>query len=493
MSKKTSYTHILKYTGLFGGVQGLNILIGLVRNKLVALLLGPVGMGLVALFLSVTNFVSQATNLGIPFSAVRHVAETFEQGDDEKVKHYVKVVRAWSLLTGVIGMALMALLGPLLSSGLFAWGNHTLHFVLLSPIVLFTAVAGGETAVLKGARRLGALAAVQIFSVVAALVISVPVYYFFAMSGIVPVLVAISAATLLFTLRASCRLYPYVLRGAHGVFGEGMEMVRLGVAFVAAGVLGSGAEMAVRSYLNLVGDLHTVGLYNAGFMLTMTYAGMVFSAMETDYFPRLSAVNHDRAAMRDMANRQIEVSLLLLSPMLAALMVSLPMLLPLLYSGKFLPVLAMAQVAVLAMYLRAVTLPVEYINLAVGNSRLYLVLEAVYAVMLVAFIIAGYHMAGLFGTGVALTMTNLANLVLVLIVMYRRYGFTLTRAVMGYMFVHYALGVAAYALTLMLTGVVYWLAEAVVVLASCAISLYVIVYKKTSLWNALKRKFLRHG
>ena len=43
--KENSYGHVLKYTGVFGGVQGLNILMGLVRNKLVALLLGPAGAG----------------------------------------------------------------------------------------------------------------------------------------------------------------------------------------------------------------------------------------------------------------------------------------------------------------------------------------------------------------------------------------------------------------------------------------------------------------
>ena len=75
---ENSYGHVLKYTGIFGGVQGLNILISLVRNKLVALLLGPAGMGLAALFNSVVNFVSQATSFGISFSAVRHLSEAEE-------------------------------------------------------------------------------------------------------------------------------------------------------------------------------------------------------------------------------------------------------------------------------------------------------------------------------------------------------------------------------------------------------------------------------
>jgi ABC-type methionine transport system permease subunit len=51
-----SYDHVLKYTGLFGGVQGLVTLIGLVRNKAMALLLGTGGMGLNALLLSFQNF-----------------------------------------------------------------------------------------------------------------------------------------------------------------------------------------------------------------------------------------------------------------------------------------------------------------------------------------------------------------------------------------------------------------------------------------------------
>ena len=41
------YLHILKYISLFGGVQGLNVLIGVVRNKFVAILLGPQGVGLI--------------------------------------------------------------------------------------------------------------------------------------------------------------------------------------------------------------------------------------------------------------------------------------------------------------------------------------------------------------------------------------------------------------------------------------------------------------
>jgi O-antigen/teichoic acid export membrane protein len=140
------------------------------------------------------------------------------------------------------------------------------------------------------------------------------------------------------TLYYSLRLYPLRLSGARGILGEGMEMVRLGVAFTFAGIIGSAAEMVIRSYLNVVGDLDVLGLYNAGYMLTVTYAGMVFSAMETDYFPRLSAVNRDVEATNLTVNRQMEVSLLILAPMLTSLIILLPVLIPLLFLPKISPV-----------------------------------------------------------------------------------------------------------------------------------------------------------
>ena len=59
---------------MFGGVQVLGILVGLVRNKLVALILGPMGMGLLALFSSTIKLVGDSTNLGLSISAVRNMS-----------------------------------------------------------------------------------------------------------------------------------------------------------------------------------------------------------------------------------------------------------------------------------------------------------------------------------------------------------------------------------------------------------------------------------
>jgi O-antigen/teichoic acid export membrane protein len=358
---------------------------------------------------------------------------------------------------------------------------------MLAPAVGLTAICGGETAILKGARQLRPLAMIQLAMVFVSLIITVPIYYLFGETGIVPVMVLMALATMLLTLHYSYRLYPLRLSGSQGILGEGMEMVRLGVAFVMAGVLGSGAEMLVRAYLNVHGDLDTLGLYNAGFMLIVTYAGTVFSAMETDYFPRLSACCHNREQMALMVNRQIEVSFLMMAPMLVGLIIGLPLLIPLLFTHEFIPVVAMAQVAVFSMYIKAVSLPISYITLARGDSLAYLVLETFYDVLLVILMIVCYDNWSLVGTGIALSLTYLADIIIVYFYAYYRYGYSISASVLQYLVIQTPLGLGAYLLTFVEQPFIYWGLGVMLCLASAAISLY-ILHQKTSLWTALTNK-----
>lgn len=491
-----SYGHVLKYTGIFGGVQGLNILVSIIRNKVVALLLGPAGMGLASLFQTTVNFISQATNLGISFSAVRNVSELFDTGDEARISHFIKVVRAWSLLTGLVGMLICAMIGPVLNSLTFSWGDHTLHFVVLSPLVAMLAVTGGETAILKGARQLRSLAAIQVYNMLLSLIIILPLYYFFGLSGIVPVLVLIGLTTMLLSLRCSYRLYPLQLTGAKGILGEGMGMVRLGVAFTLAGVLGSGADFVIRSYLNNVAGLEIVGLYNTGYVMTMTYAGLVFSAMETDFFPRLSAVNTDWRSCNEIVNKQIEVSLLLISPMLLLAQFVLPYIIPLLFSDEFMPVVDMMRLLLLALYLRAVKLPIAYLPLAKGDSLSYLFLESVYDIAAVFLVMWGYQLWGLTGTGVAITLNALMDYFLIVGYASYKYHYRMARSVVEFQLLHLSLGALAFMVAAFTEGWQWWTGGVVLFVTCLGATLYTL-HRKVALWNKLlsnfKQRFSRHG
>lgn len=479
--QEESYRHVLKYTGLFGSIQGLNILLSLVRNKVVAVFLGPLGMGYVSLFNAALTFISQTTNLGLPTSAIKQLSEVYEKGDTAEIRHFVQVIRFWSLLTALLGMVVCVLLGPLLGHYTFTWGDHTLHFILLAPAVAMIAITGGETVILKSSHQLRQLAVIQIYAAVCAVVISIPAYYFWNLTGIIPVIILMAFTQMLLTLFYSFRLHPFRLRTDKVVYRHGLGMVRLGLAFTIAGVISSGVEMLIRSYLNLVANMDEVGLYNAMYMMIVTYAGMVFVAMETDYFPRLSAVNHDVVESNRVVNVQLEVSVLLISPLLVAMMVFLPLLIPLLFSSKFLPIVEVTQLATLSMFLKSMTLPVAYITLAKGRSRSFLFLEFAYWVFFALAVMIGYHYWGLMGTAFALVLAHVFDLILIHVYAAAFYGYRISSPVVGYGSIQIGLGLSAYLITVFSPNpYVYWILGTVCLLVSTGYSLTVMRSKLSS-------------
>lgn len=101
----SSYKESLKATSLFGGVQVFNILIGVIRSKFIAILLGPSGMGMYGLFTLTTSLISSFTNCGLGTSAVRNIAEANSTRDQNRIALIISVFRKLVWFTGLIGMS----------------------------------------------------------------------------------------------------------------------------------------------------------------------------------------------------------------------------------------------------------------------------------------------------------------------------------------------------------------------------------------------------
>lgn len=407
--RSNSYRHILKYTSVFGSVQGLNILSALARNKVAAIFLGPEGMGLASLLSTTANFLTQTAGLGISVSAVRHMSACFEEGDEEKILHFVRVVRVWCMMA--------ALLGTLLSVCAGYW--------ILVPSVVFMIMGGGEMAILKGARRLRSLAIIQAIGSVTGMIISVMLYWLYGMDAIVYVVNLMAVASMLPALWYGYRLYAPDFTFSRKVMGDGVGMLRLGVAFTLAAMAGSGAELFIRRWLEMESGLSDVGLYNAGYLLTVTYMGVVFAAMDNDYYPRLSAVSEAKET-NTLVNRQMEVLLWLVTPFLALMILCLPWLVPLLLSSNFSPIVMMAQIAAVSLVFKAATLPVAYITLARGRSVAYLICESAYYMVFVPLVIVGYRKWGVTGTGVAILIAHVFDFLMIHIYAYHAFGYRLS-------------------------------------------------------------------
>ena len=470
-----TYEHIIKYTGLFGGVQGVTMLVGVIRNKLTAALLGPSGLGLINIYNNVVRLLSEATNFGISFSAVRNVSELFDEGDTRKIADFVDTVRTWSLMTAIFGMVVCCAISPLLSLWTFKNYEYTAIFCAISPIVAMMSIIGGEIAILKGLRQLKRVALISVFGAASTLILSTPLYIWLGIKGIVPALLLSNLAVTVIHLHYSTKTYPWqaTWRSMNNIK-KGIPLIKLGVAFILSGVFGQGAELLIRIALLNLGGLDDVGFYNSGYMMAVTYASVVFVALETDYFPRLSVACFDKKKMNVTINRQIEACVLLMSPFLTIFVMAMPLIVQILFTDRFTPAIPMATCAALYMYFKSLTLPAAYLPLAVGDSKMFLTVEFIYDAFVAIAIPVGYKMAGLTGTGIALSVAGFVDMLVIHLTHRWKYGFKFSFTPMPLYLAQFVLLVSCIVVSFSENPMIKWTIGPVCVFISAAISLYIL-------------------
>ena len=97
-----SYRQILRSSSIIGGASIVNILVGLLRTKVAAVLLGPSGVGLIGLLQNLMLTASTMTALGFRTVGTRQIAEANGRDDARAV-----AAARRALFWGTLGLAVM--------------------------------------------------------------------------------------------------------------------------------------------------------------------------------------------------------------------------------------------------------------------------------------------------------------------------------------------------------------------------------------------------
>ncbi len=415
----------MKATSIFGGVQVFNIIISIARTKVIALLLGPAGMGIAGLLTSTTGLITALTNFGLGTSAVKDIAAAHEGQDDARIAKIVVVVRRLVWLTGLLGAIVTFAFAPLLSELSFGDKGYTLAFMWLSVTLLFNQLTSGQNVLLQGLRKLNHLAKANMTGSFIGLLVSVPLYYYYRIDGIVPALILTALAILVVVRYYSNKVKIQKIEVSLAetkVVGKGIMV--MGLMLSISGIMVVGESYLVRIFISSRGGIEEVGLYNAGFAIITTYVGLVFTAMGTDYFPRLSGVAHDITKSTLLINQQSEIAVLILAPILSAFLIFIDWVVILLYSIEFIAVNAMLYWAALGMLFKAPSWAIGFILIAKGASKLFLWSELFSIINLLILNLLGYYYFGLTGLGLSFMIAYILYLIQMYLIAKIKYGFS---------------------------------------------------------------------
>lgn len=458
-----SYRTILRSSSIMGSASVINILSGLVRMKVAAVLLGPAGIGLFGIYQNLVSTAATAAALGFGTVGVRQIADAQENGSAEDVAIARRALFWGTMVLAAVGAMLFYLLRGSIASNLIDDPLRASEIGWLAIGVALTVMAGSQTAFLNGLRRIGDLARIQVASGLAGTVLGIGAIYVWRDWGIL-ILVLVGPATS-FILG-----HWYVSRLGRSRLGRAglstivvhwRTMARLGTAFMLSSLLALLGHLAVRTLVQRELGPAELGHFQAAWMIGMTYLTFVLGAMGTDYYPRLSACIGDRQAACRLINEQTEVALLLAGPVILGMLALAPFVIRLLYTAEFAPAAAILRWQLMGDILKVMSWPCGFALLALGAGRTYFLAESAAVAVFVLGVFLALSAVGIVATGVAFLSMYAAYLPLVLVIMRSRLGFSWTRPV--YM---QALAILACAVPVLILGHVSELAATGLGLAS---------------------------
>lgn len=419
-----SYRNIIRGSSFFGGVQFFNILITLIRGKFVAIILGPDGMGISALFNSASNTIQRFASLGLNQSIIREVSD--DSTGNETQERVIRASLGLTNLTALLGLVICIAFCLPLSKLTFGDYSYWWQFMILGVGVWFAVAGSGKLSILQGLHQVKRISKASIVGGLTGLCIGIPLYYLFGDKGIVPAIAVVFLALYIFYSFSLNKSYQFSLPSEKWktYLPVAKKLILLGVVLMSGEVITNLVGYLLNLYVRSRGSVDDVGFYQAAHSVTNQFSGVIFSALAMDYFPRLSKVASDNEKMKGAVNKQSEVVAWLIAPAMSLLILSTPLLIRILLSESFESIIPLMRWMGLGMLLRAFSFPMAYITFAKGNKKVFFILEGICAnVLTLVLSCLFFHWFGLIGLGYALVADNGVCFILYYIVNHRLYGY----------------------------------------------------------------------
>jgi PST family polysaccharide transporter len=424
-----SHKQILKSSAMVGGSQVVNVAVGIIRTKAMAVLLGPAGFGLFGLYTSVSNLAQTLADMGIFGSGVRQIAAAVSTGDDARVWQTVVVLRRISIVLGLIGIAVMITFSRQISSLTFGNESHQSAICWLSLGVFFALISSSQGALIQGMRRIADLARMQIFGAISGAISAIVLVYLFRERGVVASIVCVSAMSICvswwFARKAAAKIRSRTIAKIDFSFvmEEVGALLKLGLAFMVSSLVTLGVAYVVRITLLYKLGMSATGIYQSAWTLGGMYVGFILQAMGADFYPRLTEHAHDNEACNRLVNEQTYVGLLLAAPGVLATLTFAPLVVSLFYSAKFVPAVTVLRWVCLGTMLQVVSWPMGFVIMAKARRGLLILCEVSWGLVSVALAWVCISAWGLAGAGFAFFASYIFHGIMLYTIVSRLSGF----------------------------------------------------------------------
>ena len=132
-----SEKRILYSSSLMASSSLLNTILGFIRVKIAAILIGSVGIGILAGLNAIQNLITNLTSLGVKKSSVRFIVESISKNNINDALMSIKVLKIFSFILGFFGLTIAIMFSNYISIYIFEDPKYSYEISMLGLCVFF--------------------------------------------------------------------------------------------------------------------------------------------------------------------------------------------------------------------------------------------------------------------------------------------------------------------------------------------------------------------
>lgn len=371
---------------VIGGAQVANMVISILRVKIIAVMMGPYGIGVLGLFNSFKDSFVNIAHLGIPNSGVKTISQA--QGDTEKLAEIQSAIFLSLFIQGAISMLVIWAMKQHINSYIFDHKAEAWHLAVVGFSVWMILTSASIITTLQGLRRVSEIAKVTVYGSLIGTILGLSFVFFYREQALALFVFSLALGQLIAGVviisKSRDIIIPRYISFKNSLR-HWLNMSKLGVSIMLSGMTLTLTMLLMRAYFQKTSGFNAVGQFEAAWVLSITYLAFILNTMAADYYPKLSSIINDNLKVKQTVNNHLQLIIVLSGPLIIVMIGFAPWLVGLLYTNEFSDSGVILQWFMVGNFFKLLCLTYSYILLAKGAGGLFLLLEICFSLCFAFF------------------------------------------------------------------------------------------------------------
>lgn len=416
----------IKYITQTSSASIANIFFSIIRSKIVALLIGASGFGIVGQLSSLMNLSHFLTGMGMEKGLVSEIARAKRDGDESA---YQNLSRTFFILTSwfsVLLAVLVFLFSPQITSFLFASQEYLWFVKLSTPAICTLGLHIGYTTLLTANRKIKELVIKSVVSSFLSSGITILMVYIFDVEGVVYGLLLNGLVNILlgvyFLKQCNIRMDMHTIFSSLPHQASFFKLLKYGTVLVYSSLIYQVVNLGIKNIIIEKSSIDEVGIYQAATNISKQYMPIFLVSLSTYLLPLIAGVKTLDGRIKE-TNTSLKALLFLATPVLFFIMCFSEPLIKLLYSPEFMLSASLLSMLVISDFMGLVNKVASTFLISERKMKQIFLLDTFVAILMYSLVYLTFDTLGLISAIYASVLASLVYLILVMILLELEFTF----------------------------------------------------------------------